>query len=117
MTKDHFTHDGEYIGPERRIEYPQKRRMVLTDGDIDGIAARVAELHICRYTVNPEEMAAVVHFVQSVKTNVEDYRKGVRKSVIKILVWSTIAGALYLVAQKVPFLRPVLRYLTGGVGP
>jgi len=108
-----MTRHNDYHGPERRAGYQQTRKMVLTTDDMTAIAAIVSEHHVCRYDVEPEEMRDIVKFVRDVKDNVEDYRKGVRKTVIRLAAIGTVMWVIYVLEVKFPFLRPLLKYLKG----
>lgn len=86
--------------------------MVLTVDDIAAIAAVMEEHHQCRYDIAPEDMKAVVDFVQGVQKNVTEYRRGVRKAVIKIAVYATVAGIVSFIVDKLGIPRALLNVLT-----
>ncbi len=106
-------HTRGYNGPERREEYKNKRKMVLTDDDVAAIAKIIESRHVCRYDVDPDDMRANYEFVKAFRDGAIETRRTFRTMMIRMFVWGTIAWFLALLESKFKWVRPLLRYVTG----
>ncbi len=107
-------HSRDYNGPERRGEYKDRRRMVLTEEDVTTIARIVEERHVCRYDIDPEDMVNLLDFVRSFRDGAIDTRKAFRSAAIRMIVWGSIASAIALLEVKFRWIRPLLKFVGGG---
>lgn len=87
--------------------------MVLTTDDIAAIAAVMEQHHVCRYDIKPKDLESVVKFVNGVHSGVTEYQSGLKRVIIRIAVYATIAGAINFVAEKLglPSLRTLINFL------
>ena len=103
-----------YDGPERRdLSYHPPRKMVLTDADVAAIAVEVKKHHVCRYDIEPKDMASLLDFVRSFQEGAIETRRTFRTAAIRMIVWGAIAGFIALLEVKFRWIRPLLRFITG----
>ena len=106
----------EYDGPDRRVSFNPRRKMVLTEDDISAIARIVEERHACRYNIEPAQMTKLMGFVESFYDGAIETRKTFRTMVIRMVVWGAIAGFIALLEVRFRWIRPLLKFLSGGQG-
>ena len=100
--------------------YHLERRRAFTDADISALVDEMESRKLpyaCRYDIEPEDMSKLMSFVRTFHDGVVDYRSGVRKFVIRIFVWGTVASMFYFLSDYLPFLKPLFKHLKeGGAG-
>jgi hypothetical protein len=117
---EHLDSAGVYLGPERRMEYRNKRKQVLTEDDVLSFVSKMKEeglVHACRYDITPEDMRDLMAFVRTFRDASIETRKTFQTMVIRLLVWGFIAGAIGLLASRFGWFRAVARILTIPVPP
>jgi hypothetical protein len=90
--------------------------MVLTEADIAAVAAQVANMHVCRYNVDPKDFDDLMDFVRGVRDARDETRKVFRTAIIRMLVYGLIFGTLTLLEVRFQWIRPILKMLTGTPG-
>ena len=109
-------HTRDYNGPERRGEYKDRRKMMLTEDDITAIAKVVEGRHVCRYDIAPQDMQDLMAFVRAFRNGAIDTRKAFRAAAIRMIVWGSIAGFVALLEEKFRWMRLLMRWITGAPG-
>jgi len=96
--------------------YIEKRKKILTESDIHAIVNEIEQrriLHICRYDVEPEHMEKLLKFVDTFYEGAVETRKAFKATVIKVVVWGSIAAVLIWLGERFKWLKPILRFLNG----
>jgi hypothetical protein len=114
-----FYAEGEYAGPERRVNPIPRRKMVLTRGDILAIAAEMKKHHVCRYDIPPADMKALLDFVRMFRDGAVETGRATRSFIIKkVMPKMIVAALLAFIADMFGVLRPLvngfLRAFRGG---